>query len=392
MAVEVVPSVIEEGFVKEEVTYDTPLATVAVDAIKHVRGTFKIEDVVNFEPLDEACGTASHQGEVQTNQGGTFAMQTYVKPQAAGTSPDITALLKAAMGKETIVGGTSVAYTLSDTEDLISLQGMLHVEGHWQKKFNGGVVEQMKITIPSNGKPTFEFTGSIARAGFVKRDVCSATEPGAETSIAIADASRGSVKEPCEMIFDTDNNAGAGYLVTAHDWTAGAATFTVSPGLAVGVTAGDDILPFAPAQTTGGTVIAAVNNTLTFGALSLGFISCTVTVNTGLALQDEEGSSDRSVGIVRKSKRMIETEWQFYVKDTNAGNTALFGLAHEGFTHDVDLTVGNSSENQMKLSWPKARLDIVKEDTAEADVMKASAKMIARQSAAAADEFSILFD
>jgi hypothetical protein len=386
--------VLEESFVKEQTTYDTWAALAATDAVNHLLGTFKIQPNVNFEELKEAVATASHQGEIQTNQGGTWEGEFYVKPAAAGTPPDIgPALIKAAMGVETITGGTDTTYTFSDTVQT-ALQAMVHVQDRAQKTFSGGVVQQMVIEIPANGLPTFKFSGQFARMGWAFFDENSAAEAQGVTEIAVADASRGCVQEPAMVYFEDDDNGAAGFTVTGHDWTSGSAHFDISPAIAdaAGIGANEDIFPYAPSQTTGGSVIAAINNTLTFGSLSLGFIKCTVTVDTGLALRDKEATSDRAVGIVRASKRMVRAEFEFYALDSNVGNLPLMGYAHEGPTHDVDLTVGNASAAEMKLSWPKARLDIAQIESAESDVWMASATLVARQSAAACDEFSIEFD
>lgn len=389
MAAETIPSVLEQAAFKEQTTFDTWIAMAGTDAVCPVRGTFKIEPTVAFEKLKEACGTKSNQGEIKLNQGGKFTGQFYVKPAALGTPPDIgVALLKAAMGVETVTPATSVVYTLSDTVKTF-LQGVHHIEGHWQRTFSGGVVEQLKITIPSNGLPIFEVSGSFARMGWVNKDVNEEIEAAGIAEIAVADASRWCVGAPAEVTFEND---AAQYVVTGTDNTSGAAHFDITPVLAAGIGAGEALTPYAPAKTTGGTVISAVNNVLTFGAVSLGFQQCVVTLITGFGLEDKEGSSDRAVGVTNMAERSVETEWTFYAKDSAAGNLNILQSAHDGETYDIDLSVNNTAAGRMKLSWPKARVDVSKQETSEGDVVMATAKTIARQSAAAADEFSITFD
>ena len=176
--VEPVPSVLEESFVKVQPTgaFDTYLAMAATDAVAHLQGSFKIDPTVNFAEVKESVGTASHQGEVKTTQGGAWSGSFYCKPGALGTAPDITALLLALCGVETVGAGVDVVYSLSDTVKT-SLQGMLHVENHAQRTFSGGVVEQGKINITNGELVTFDFSGSFARSGHVFRDTNSAAEP-----------------------------------------------------------------------------------------------------------------------------------------------------------------------------------------------------------------------
>jgi len=384
----------QKVFIKEQTTFDTFIAFVATDAVSPVLGTFKIEPTVNFEKLKEAVGTASLQSEVKLDRGGKWSGSFYVKPAALGTAPDIgPALLKAAFGVETLTGSTSAAYTLSDTV-LTPLQMMQVIDGHWSQCISGAWVEELKFDIPGNGLPTISASGGFARMGWVYRDVISAAQATGQTSMEIANASMGCACEPAMVEFTGDDNSAAGYLITAHDWTAGSANFTISPGIAgAGLAGTEEILPFVLAPTTGGTAIGATACDLEFDTLSVGFIKAGVTLQTGIGARDKEATSDRAAGLMRVGPRVVEAEIDFYFLDTNAGNEALLGYAFDGTTYDTDLRVGaNTAAARMKLNFPKSRLDFAPHEVPEADVVTVSAKLVARQNAAACDEFDLLFD
>ena len=390
MAVELASGLYEKVFCKTQ-THNTFTAFAATDAVSPLRGTFKLEPFQNFEELNEAVGTASHQGEIQTDRGGKWSGSFLVKPAAAGTAPDITALLTAAFGKETITGGTSAVYTI-DEDVYTSLQFMHVVDGHWSHFADGAWVEQMVITVPGNGLATVEFSGGFSRFGWCYRDDVAGAEATAQTEIGIDDGSRGGVREPAMCEFEGDDNGGTGYLITGTDNTSGAAHFDISPGIAgAGLAAGAEILPLVLSQTTGGSALSAIECALTFGAVEPGFIEAKTTMTTGLGPRDKEATTEYASAVCRVGGRKIEADLKCYFTDTAAGFSPLVGFAHDGTTYDVDLRIGpDTAGSRAKLSYPKARLDIMQHDLGE--ILVVDGKIVARQSAAAEDEFALTFD
>jgi hypothetical protein len=505
MTASVYSGAIQTDFVKVQTTYDTIQAFVAADGVSPIRGSFKIEPEVTFEKLKEACASLSLQGEVKLNRKGKWSGQFLVKPNAAGTAPDIGEMLKAGLGVETVSAGTSVTYSLSDTV-VAGLQLLQHFPGHRQIMASGAWVEQITVEATANALVTVTFSGGFARCGWITKDVVGVGGIAAAASTCpLDDASRGCVgvggvfqfenddggvagtvlsgnaqtydfsgvgdetllikvdggsvqtvtfvvgdfvdpaagtaAEVCTKINSSttgciaaaDTNkvritsdkvgssssiqvtggtansvildfstvavagtAGTGYTVTAVDHTTGAAEFTFSPAIVslAGAVAGDDILPWAPTPSVSGTPIAAVNSEIEFGTLELGFMLIKANIKTGVMARDKEASSDRPVGLYRAPVREIEVECQMYQLDENTGNMILAGYAHDSdITHDVDIRLGpDTAAARMKISVPKGRADIAKEEHPEADVATMTTKIIPWQSSTAGDEFAISFD
>jgi len=389
------PGQLQLHWLKEQSTYDTIAAYAATDAVQGVLDSFKIEPEHNWAELNEAVGTASHQGSIRTNEGGKFSGSFLIKPAAAGAAPDIgPAGLKACLGVETITGGTSAVYTLSDTVK-VPLQGCLNIASNLQKVFSGGVIEEWTLEVTANALPTISFSGSCARVGHCYLDAIAAVggEATGQTVIGVDNASIGCVSPGAVIAFTGDNNSNAGYTVTDVDWTAGSANFTITPAIqGAGLAGGVALFPLVPSQTTGGTAIASVNCGLTIDGVSLGFQKFSLKCNTGWGLRDMEAGSSRPAGIVRKGKRKLEGSLDFYFLDSNTGNSPFLGSPwHYIGLRDIALRVGeDTSAKRMLVDLNKV---LCKGSTVNpgADVVMGSLAFEPQQNAAAADECSISF-
>lgn len=309
-------------------------------------------------------------------------------------APDIRCLLRAAFGHEEIQGITQTAYKLTDTVVPDGLQVVKHFEGLLQETGSGLMVSDWEFNLVGNEDPTFDFTLSGARYGRIARDVVGSG--GIATGVAscpLNDASRGAVIEPvCCQIGDDDNTTG--YLVTAHDDTAGSADFTISPVLAgAGEDAGQEIKPFAPSRSVGGSVLTGVNATLTIDSVTLGVVSFKLKGNSGAMLRDKEASSDRANGIARGPMRVIEGEIQAYLLTNATGNAPIAGQAFDRHVHDIDLTVGDGGAgNQMKISIPAGEGRVNKLEHTQNEVTMVTLLFRAKQSSVAGDECVVTFD
>jgi len=392
---DVVPTYLEEAFVKAQATFDTWENFASTDAVSPVQRSLEMEPVQDVTPLNEAVGTQSYQGGTLSQRGGTFKGTFKVKPRALGVAPDIGEILKHALGVETVVGSTSVEYTLSDTVTPSGLQIVKHLEGFMQETISGGIVSDLTIKATRNEDPTIEVNGAAARYGRIVKDVIgTGGVVTSATSCPVNDASRGSFLEPCHVQIGDDNNSSDGYIITAHDDTAGSADFTFSPGLAgAGESAGEDVVPWVPqTRSEGGTVLAGVNHSLTIDGVSLGFMSATIKITTGLAGRDKEATTDRINGISKVGERVIEFEIEGLLKTGATGSAPLAGRAFDLAEHDIDLTIGNAAAARMKISIPagEARVNATQHPESEDVTITISGR--AKQSSSAADELSIMFD
>jgi hypothetical protein len=309
--------------------------------------------------------------------------------------PDIRALLKAAMGWESVTGISSVVYKLSDTNVPAALQGQKNLEGLYQENVSGCMVGSMTMNCPVNEDPTFEFEGMGSRYGRMSKDVIgSGGIATAATSLPLNDASRGSVIEPCVIQIGDDDNSSTGYIATAHSDMSGSADATVSPGLAgAGESAGEVIKPFVPSsRDESGTVLAGINYALTIDGVTLGHLDLTVKLTTAYKILDNESGSNRPTGIAISKMRMIEFEASGYLKTGATGSAPISGRAFDNPSHDVDLTIGSASGSRFKVSIPACEGRVQKTDMPKDDLVMVTIMGRAKQASSSGDEFALTLD
>ena len=184
----------------------------------------------------------------------------------------------------------------------------------------------------------------------------------------------------------SEDNGGAGYLVTAVDYDTD--TITISPTLAGDLADDDEVRPLLPAQTLTGSVIGSVNSGFTIDADPIGMISAKTTFATGIKGLSQECTTDRPNRLVR-GPRAINVEGQFYFLDES---NKYLGGAWNTATRALVQTIGAASAARVKLSTPKIRLKVAGIDVPADGNATFALSGQARQSAAAADEFTLAFD
>lgn len=224
-------SVLEGGrqlaWMKEQTTFDTLLDFAATDAVSPLRGTLKLSPEYAHEDAKESVGTNSLQTELAQSKVGKWAGQFYVKPNAVGVAPDIGVLLKAALGVETVVGSTSVTYSLSDTVRT-PLQILQNIADAYQVNASGAWVEELSAEIQKGSAPILSFGGGYATHGWAYAD-----EVGAggiaynATSLPLDDDIRGALGVNGRIKFSTPSDDGGVAGVTA---AGGAETYNLALG------------------------------------------------------------------------------------------------------------------------------------------------------------------
>jgi hypothetical protein len=374
-------------FAKVESAYDTVPTWAATDGVGLL--DLKLDPDKEFHQSKERVGTASAQSLIAGMRMAKWSAVAPVKPNAAGTPPDITDLLKSVFG-ETIVGGTSVTYALSDGVPS-SIALMRHIPNALQEVATGAWTEQVDIEIKGNDEPKITFSGGYATHGFAYG--CDVGTGGASTgagSAPYATAHKGNLAKNARVSIDGLTNSGSGYLITSVDNTTTPPTFSFTPNLSGNVVAGGIIAPVAPTPTLAGTILGGVNAGLTIDGTALGFIEMKLQIKTGYHGRTKEASADRATGVIRSS-RVVEGEIQFYFLDRESAMIA--GRAWDGVTRSIALRIGaNTAAQRMKVNVPKAFGKVSPINIPDAEEATFSFKFQALQNSAAADEANIVFD
>ena len=385
-----VPAGIEQqAWVKAETTFDTQVAETATDAVNNQE--FKLEPERALEPSISHVGTGSLQEQISRKKSHKWSIKNYVRTSAAGTAPDIGPLLIAAMGDETIVGGTSATYAFNDTAPS-SLQFVRKVGSPLYELGNGGWVESMEIDIQGNSEPSYTFSGGYARHGKV---VDGATVDGAvsisATAIPVAAGTGRRITPGAGVLvaFGAEDNGGAGYQVTSRAGD----TLTITPGLAAGLSGGEAVTPLTVTQTLAGSIRGGIDAALILDAVEVGFISGKVSVTTGIKGLDKEANTDRVSRILRKERREVSFEGQAYFDSSDLG--AVIGATHEDDPVNVDLELRIGPDvagSRCRLLLPAIPLMVKPIEVPDQEELTWLLSGRAQQSAVAGDELSIVYD
>jgi hypothetical protein len=386
----------QQYWAKAQSTFDTIEAFAATDAILPNMGAVKLEPELSYEEAKEAHGSADLVNEIKSSRGGKWNATFNLYPAAVGSAPvSIGPFLKAGLGTQTLTPATSAVYAYSSTATE-GLQIASYITDNLYEVASGCVVEQWSLDVNGAATPTMTFSGPYARHGWAYETVVGTGGAAAEaTVIPIDNACRGAIGVGAVIQIGDKTNSGTGYTVTAVDNTTGSANITITPALpsggSGGVSAGDAIKPITPAHTLGtGTLITGGQNYLTIGGVEMGFISAKLGGPTGLMASDKEAGSDR-ISRLWRGPRRIEGELQvFFLHDLTA---PLVGRAWDGATHAVSLRVGsNVAGRRMTIALPACRIEVTPWEMPDSDLVTATLKIKARQSAAEGDIATFTFN
>lgn len=378
-------------WIKAESSYGTHAAPVATDGLRVV--SFEPEPKVDYHKSKEHVGSASLQKEFAGKRGGTYKLQVYERPNAAGTAPDYAPALASAYGATpTIVGGTSVSYALSSALSTAcpSFEILRYAGDNFCEMFNGCWVEELLEEGKGGEEKLLTFSGGFANFGFLY---------GAPTTdnagylagvgvVNLAAASAGKLGAGVRVKFGAEDNAGAGYLVT--DVTGLAVTFTpvLAGGLAASALAVTPVVPaFTPSAVD--TIVEEVNSGHTLDGSAIGVISYKLSLKTGFHGRDKEISSAVSLGIL-SGAREVTGELEYYFLDENA---KMAGGAHGTGLYALVIRSGeNVAAKRATMTIAKARVEPHAFKMPDAEEMTWTAKFVARQNAASDDELTKVYN
>lgn len=235
-------------FVKEEATIGTfnmPAGTdlIGISGESYVRqeGPTKHENI-------EFRGTRTKPPSIKgVHEAGEVKIMAQIKIDAAGSAPNIGPLLKGILGVETVTPATSVVYSPEPVNNDPVTFSIIYQEDNIVNFASGCKIENMTA-----GFQATSADDSVAMADFTGR--CIKVARVIETTIDnlagyLAGATDLVLKKNGAEIgsyikIGTEDNGGAGYLVTARDEAT--KTITISPALAGPVSDGDIVAGFVP--------------------------------------------------------------------------------------------------------------------------------------------------
>jgi hypothetical protein len=285
---------------------------------------------------------------------GSWSLPMYLRPGAAGVSPQGSALFESMFGTKTIIASTSVGYTLAKILSSFSL---------WVKYGDavffarGATANQAKLAVSKKGAIKLDFSGQFMAMGWCGTDELSAALTYVATpitAIPVKDAKKYTVGG--KVTIGTSTNSGAGHAITAVNVTTN--TLTVSPGVSSSQLINALVVPFLPTGTTIGTPVEARTFAVSLdgGATTTKITSLDLTMDNGVQYQEEEISDEENPTDYVEGARSVKGSLSLLMR---RDDLAYF---YDGLVPDqhkeVEITCGDDTTAGQMLSFtlPKVRL------------------------------------
>lgn len=295
---------------------------------------------------------------------------------------------------------TSLRYQFSD-KNPDSLQVLRHAgnesDGYLHEVVSGVMFESVEIEQAGNEEGMVTYSGGFARKGFLvgKPQTDASGYIATDTVITLGAGHAGKVTDLVTVIFErvadgvVENNAGAGYVVSAYDVVAG--TITLATGLANPLTAAAYyVRPLVPSHAVGGTIQGGIANDLQVAGTSLETEEVKISITTGNKFAGNEIGSDRPTRLTRGKKKRVEVEAKWLTEDQVA---AQVGLGWNGTLQSFALRQGPATAGQrMTTTCPATRLSVAKHEVGQEDEIQMTASGKARINTQANDEIVVEFN
>lgn len=271
-----------------EVTYGVEIKPTTTSQFL-LAGDSTVQQNRGFIPDPQRRNTYSARPQIAGRyEPGTISFPVLIKPRAAGVAPDAKALLKALIGRETIVASTSVTYNLLRIQDTRQSLTMWVRAGHFIYRALGVILTKGTFPIKADnseealGRCNFE--GTFSEMKWTGTDEMAAVAAIAATSLTVKDDKKFTVGSYIK-IADNDN-AGLGYQVTAINY--GTNILTITPGLTAAVALDALITPWAPTGSETGVIVHGRHGVVTRGAVSLPLMGGEITLEFPVKIANEE--------------------------------------------------------------------------------------------------------
>jgi len=304
---------------------------------------------------------------------------------------------------ETVTGGTSgaTATVVEVTNTNVSFVPQSTVPSYsiWAKVGHtvlmniGATINQATFTI--NGVDI----GSVAWSGQFIKQLWTGTSPltaivnATDTTANVTDASLYNVDSRVVLVDSSgatvDDNAGAGYHVSAVNTTTNVITIDDAGGFANGVAATGSVAPWFPTVVDNGTIVHGRVGAVTFEGNSISVTDSSVSIDNGIQyIVDEKDGSDYPSIYVAPGQRTVEATVGLYFREADVQYFERGINAGQG---DSLLPLGTTSGSRCKIFLPNSVFDIPALDSG--DLIKLSTTLRGEASSPeVADEIAIVFD
>lgn len=337
-----------KAFVKVQTAFDTLAFPAATDAIA-VLGVPQVGQKDKFADSREIVESRSKPARTYIGtEAGQWSIQVYARPSGSlGTPPVEGALMKCALGKETINAGVSVVYEPAMTLPIFSL---CYREGHTVHFCVGCKVASWKPTLTKADLLALEFSGQCQKVLHAGTEETVAGSTTTVLNLAAGGAMLFSAGARVQV--DAATNASAGYEITDTDVDAD--TITITPALASAPAAGVTVKGYLPIPSLAGHTVAGCTGTLTLAGASLTITGFEATLTNALSPDEEEITEAGYISGIDEGARAAQGTIKARFRRQYA---AWFERARREVQGAVVMQAGPSAGKRIKLELPQAVMD-----------------------------------
>lgn len=337
-----------EVFVKKETTFGTLAFPAASDALR-VTAVPTAPQSESFTESEELMASRSKPDRARDlTPAANFDLKLYSRPSgAAGTPPQEDVLMECALGQKTINAGVSVVYEPAIVLPSFSL---CWKEGHTWFFAAGCKVGSLAFDFAAKGYLNLGFSGMAQKVLFA----------GTSETVAASTTELLNLASGGALLFlagsyvqvGSDDNTGAGYLITAVDVDND--TISISPALSSAPAADVVVKGFLPTPSWSGVKVEARTGQVTLDGASLAIMSANGSLDNALTQDDGELTSDSYVSDVDAGTRAAGGKLSCRFRREYAG---FFSRARNQVQGDIVMQAGESAGAQVKFELPQAEMN-----------------------------------
>lgn len=341
-----------------ETTFGTFVKPTGANALKVLTST--VEFGQERVERNDARQTRSWLERITRRKTVGWSLEKFLLPSGtADVPPDDGPLLKAALGVETINGGTSVVYSLAAAQAALgSLTLVRELNGVLMEAIVGAWVEAMTISISGGEEPKISFEGGAAdHIGTGATGIVNGAQAALDTAIELNPGKAAAYDVGSVVAFVdaagavVDDNAGAGFEVTNVD-DAGD-ILTISPGLVNPLAGGERTIPFVPTEVTAGSAIAGIVGDLQLDSVSLPVTAAEVSVTNNNKALNDEAFQDKVTDYFPQNRDVVGSLTVRARRD----EIAELGERKKFTVRDLDIVFGSGAGTTWSLDLPTIEMD-----------------------------------
>lgn len=337
----------QKVFVVPETTKGTLAYPTAAHAV-FPTNSVDLQQQPGYSESEEIMDTRSLIDEFRdATAAGSWSIDVYARPTAAGTVPVEGALIEAALGAKAVTPSTSVIYSLGKA--LASLSVWVQ-KGHALFFASGLTVNQLNFSASKSGGLKLSFSGGFMKRGWAGTSELKAAASAGATNITVADADKYYTVD-ARIAVGSDTNSGSGYRVSAVSGN----TLTISPALVSAASVNAVVAPHLPTPVVSGTPVQSRTMYAVINGVNVPVTALDFALSNNIAYLEDEISVEEYATDYSADKRSASGKVSVYFRREDLPR---FKSGYSGDKVPLVINSGTDAGKRMQVTMPNVRLSV----------------------------------